>query len=324
MESGELPLNERTVLVVDEAGMVGTRQMAALVKATEAAGAKLVLVGEATQLQPIEAGGAFAALGERLGQAELTEIRRQREPWAREAVRSVATGDARAGLRAYAERGLLTVADDREGARTALIADWKAGGLQQADENLILTSTNRDATLLNRQAQAARREAGCLGAGTVRVGSETVHEGDRVLFTRNSRVYGVKNGSLGTVLTADAFRETLTARLDGSGDEVTVPLSRYQAVKLGYAVTTHKAQGITVENAFVLAGGAMQDRELSYVQLSRTRGETRLYTDRAEAGEGLADLSRQMSNSRQKELALTYRSSPANEQRGKLARKIHL
>lgn len=131
---------------------------------------------------------------------------------------------------------------------------------------------------------------------------QTLHEGDRVLFTRNSRIYGVRNGHLGTVETIDRTWNTLTARLD-EGERVTVPLSRYQDVKLGYAITTHKGQGVTVENAYALVGGAMQDRELSYVQMSRTRGETRLYTDRNEAGDDLTDLARQMSKSRQKELA---------------------
>ena len=77
-------------------------------------------------------------------------------------------------------------------------------------------------------------------------------------------------------------------------------------MKLGYAVTTHKSQGTTVQDTFILAGGAMQDRELSYVQASRARGNTRFYTDRIEAGEDLIELTRQMSQSREKDLALSY------------------
>jgi len=83
-----------------------------------------------------------------------------------------------------------------------------------------------------------------------------------------------------------------------------IPLSDFKNVSLGYAVTTHKAQGVTVDRAFVLLGGPMQDRELSYVQASRARTETRLYADRETAGDNLVDLTRAMQRSRPKILAL--------------------
>lgn len=299
-----LTLDGRTVLVVDEAGMVGTRQMARLLDAVERSGARLILVGDARQLQPIEAGGPFKALAAQVGAATLTQIRRQRDAWARQAVRDFAEGDAPAALRAYAERGLLSVAEDQEQARQNLIADWKERGCTQARDTLILTSTNYEAVILNRMAQAAREQAGLLGSRKVALHAVTLSTGDRVLFTQNSRLYRVKNGSLGTVETVDPVRNTLTARLD-EGDRVTIPLAHYPHVTLGYAITTHKGQGVTAENAYVLVGGPMQDRELSYVQMSRTRGETRVYTDREAAGKGLTELARQMSQSRQKELALT-------------------
>lgn len=303
LEREQYRLDEKSVLVVDEAGMIGTRAMARLVERVKEAGAKLVLVGDARQLQPIEAGGPFKAISETVGQAELTEIRRQREAWAREAVHAFAEGRAAEGLRAYAERGLLTVSEDRAGAIRAIVADWKANG-GQAEQNLILAATNQEARAINRLIQDERRRAGELGPARVTVGGETFQEGDRVLFTRNSRLYGVKNGTLATVEEIDNSHQTIRARLD-NGDRRTISLQRYEHIRLGYAVTTHKAQGATAENVFVLAGGPMQDRELSYVQASRARGETRIYTDQVSAGDGLASLARQMRVSHQKSLAST-------------------
>ena len=79
-------LSPGTVLIVDEAGMVGTRDLAALAEAARRADAKLVLVGDDRQLPEIAAGGAFRALAELLGAIELHDVRRQREGWDREAL----------------------------------------------------------------------------------------------------------------------------------------------------------------------------------------------------------------------------------------------
>jgi len=91
-------------------------------------------------------------------------------------------------------------------------------------------------------------------------------------------------------------------RLD-DGNTVTIPLLRYNDIQLGYAITAHKAQGATVENAYVLLGGRMQDRELSYVQLSRARGETRLFVQDGHDDRRLKSLVDAMSRSREKQLA---------------------
>ena len=82
-------------------------------------------------------------------------------------------------------------------------------------------------------------------------------------------------------------------RLDG-GQLLTVALATYDRndIRLGYCVTTHKAQGATVENAYVFSHGAMIDAQLAYVQASRARDKTRIYTTRDEAGPGLSDLAR--------------------------------
>jgi ATP-dependent exoDNAse (exonuclease V) alpha subunit len=301
LDDRRLSLNKNSVLVVDEAGMVGTRQMARLVQETERAGARLVLVGDARQLQAVEAGGAFKAISEKVGEAKLSTIRRQEETWSREAVHSFASGDARSGLKEFAKRGQLHVEANGEKAEEKLIKDWRGQGVEKPEENLILASTNLEAHSLNKKAQLERFSSGKLGESSVSVNSERLFSGDRVLFTKNSRLHSVKNGDLGEITSLDSKTHKLTAKLD-NGKTVRVQLDSYNNLKLGYAVTTHKAQGMTAKNTFILAGGSMQDRELSYVQVSRAKGKTEIYTSEAEAGENLTELSRQMSKSRQKEL----------------------
>ncbi|MDU0078394.1 AAA family ATPase, partial [Bacillus sp. IG2] len=81
-ENGRDLLKQGDVMIVDEAGMVSPQQMSRVLKAAESAGAKVVLVGDAMQLQPIQAGAAFRAITERIGFAELSDVRRQRQVWA--------------------------------------------------------------------------------------------------------------------------------------------------------------------------------------------------------------------------------------------------
>ena len=98
-------LPRRAVLVVDEAGMVSTRQLAELVDHAERRRAKLVLVGDHRQLAEIEAGGAFRALASRLPAIELTENRRQVDRWERDALELLRDGDPRVALQQYEEHG---------------------------------------------------------------------------------------------------------------------------------------------------------------------------------------------------------------------------
>ena len=298
---GTLSVDAKTVLVLDEAGMVGTRQMEEVVRCVRGAGGLVVLVGDARQLQPIEHGGPFAALGRLLGEAELVQILRQKEVWAREAVKDIASGCAGLAVREFARRGLFHVAADRDDACAELVRVWRDHGLKSPDSALIFAGTNREARDLNRLAQAERKLSGELGQPLAAVGGDLVHQNDRVLFARNSRAVGVMNGDLGTVLSLSAGN-LLVVRLD-TGRAVSVPLADYEHLRLGYALTAHKGQGVTCDRAFVLLGEEMQDLHLSYVQASRARTETHLFTDRVSAGEELSDLVRGMQSDRQKVLA---------------------
>jgi len=311
IEHGRRSFGRNTVLVIDEAGMVGTRQMSELVRVAKEAEAKLVLVGDERQLQPIDAGGPFRAIQEEIGVSRLTKIRRQREVWARDAVKDFAFGNARKGLEVYAEKGLLSIEDDRKLAQEKLLSDWSVQGIREPEKNLILAGSNAEVRELNQGAQEKRLQVGALGERALRRGEERFYVGDRIVFGRNSRLYGVRNGELGTVREIDRGGR-LSAELE-DGRRVSFSLEQYEHVRLGYAVTTHKAQGITVERAYVLAGGEMQDRELTYVQMSRARENTRIYIDREQAGENLRELTLAMERSRAKELAVRLKRQQHRE-----------
>lgn len=282
--------------------MIGTRHMEALVHRVTEAGSLLLCVGDSRQLQPIEHGGPFQAMASILGEARLETIVRQQDAWARDAVKDIALGRAGEAVSEFARRGLLYLEDQKEMATRTLIREWARVGVESPGTALIFAATNREAAELNRLAQAERSRANRLGEVSTGIGNEIVFVGDRVLFTRNARTFGVCNGDLGTVLGIHQPSRTLITALD-SGRTVAVPLDAYKHVRLGYAVTTHKGQGVTCEHSFVLLGADAQDLHLSYVQASRARVATKLFTDRLSAGEGLADLIRSMERERLKTLA---------------------
>src|SRR3954452_15014826 len=229
--------------------MVSSEQMARVVQAVERDGAKLVLVGDPEQLQPIQAGAAFRAIAERTGSVELEGIRRQRERWQREASLALGRQDTARGLAAYEQRGAIQFEATQADARAAAAADYLRDRAARSEGSRIaLAHTRADVQALNAGIRAGLKERGELrdeAPFEARVGARTFAAGDRVVFLENSRELGVKNGTLGTVLEARDGR--LTARLDEGGRAVTIAATGYDAVDHGYATRIHKAQGITVD-----------------------------------------------------------------------------
>ena len=149
-------------MVLDEAGMVGSRQMERIVSEVHERGAKLVLVGDAEQLQPIEAGAAFRAIAERVGYRELAGIRRQHEEWQREASRDFARGEPGRALELYHEHEAIHFAESRERAKDELIRLWGDDRAAQGAEkaSLILAHTRADVRDLNERARDILKERG--------------------------------------------------------------------------------------------------------------------------------------------------------------------
>ncbi len=317
-ERGFDKLGPRDVLVIDEAGMVGSKQLSRFITEADWAGAKIVLVGDPEQLQPIGAGAAFRAVAERVGMVELEGIRRQREGWQRAASVDFGRHRTAEGLAAYEQRGAIRFEATGEAARNAIVRDVMADMDSRPDgSRLVLAHRRVDVQDLNEAIRGVRLARGELAGEVVYQTTEGVRSfapGDRVLFRENNRDLGVKNGMLGTV--ERAAEGHLSIRLDstGVGRAVEVSMADYAAVDHGYATTIHKAQGATVDRAYVLASGSM-DRHLTYVAMTRHRDGVALYADRSEFSD-MGALTARLSRSQAKETTLGYDRAGYAQRRG--------
>ena len=309
-QSGRDMLTSRDVLVIDEAGMVGTRQMERVLSHAAEAGAKVVLVGDPQQLQSIEAGAAFRSIHDRHGGVEIETVRRQREDWQRDATRDLATGRTREAIHAYDRHDMVHEAQTREQARDDLIDRWDRDRRASPDASrIILTHTNAEVRELNEAARDRMRDAGDLGEDVrlkVERGERNFAAGDRVMFLQNERGLGVKNGTLGTIEQVSA--QSMTVQTD-DGRPIAFDLKDYDRIDHGYAATIHKAQGMTVDRTHVLATPGM-DAHGSYVALSRHRDGMDLHYGRDDFA-SQDKLVNTLSRDRAKDMATDY--NPAQD-----------
>jgi conjugative relaxase-like TrwC/TraI family protein len=304
LERGQERLDARTVLVVDEAGMLGSRKLTRLLDHAEQAGAKVVLVGDDRQLAAIDAGGGFRALRLRLGASELTENRRQQQAWEREALELVRSGLVDEAVAAYRAHDRVVAAESKPAATLALLQDWWAAWQEterhSAQDVIVLAARRGEVDRLNTACQELLAARGRLGPQRLQVEDRQLAVGDRVVCGKNViKQLGVANGTRGTITALDPEARTLTLRLDDKeAKEVTLPgwyldgrqrSERNRRVDLAYATTGHRSQSLTKWRALVRLTGT-EDTNWLYVQLSRARHTTTLYPVVGPEPQGPAEL----------------------------------
>lgn len=269
-------LDDSTVLVVDEAAMVGTRKLARLLAHAKAGGAKVVLVGDPCQLPEIEAGGTFAGLQDRLGATHLRDNRRQSGEWERATLAELRAGDPDRALDEYIGHDRVHHAATDDGVRDRLVDEWM-NARAQGDDVLMVAARLGDVDDLNRRARSMLWDESAIGDDQVVLGGRPFAERDQVLALRNDYQLGLLNGTRALVERIDTSRrEMILTTTDRT--RLVVPFAYAEAGHLahGYATTIHKAQGATVDRCYILADDTLT-REHAYTALSRGRYGNELF-----------------------------------------------
>ncbi len=297
LENGALRLDERTVLLVDEAGTADDLAMLKLLAAVDVAGAKAVVVGDYRQLDAVGAGGGLEALVRRHhpAVAVLDENIRQHLPGERRALEQLRAGKVTAAIGWYQETGRIVTAPTRFDALEAAVDAWDADR-RAGREACLLAWRRRDVAALN---QLGRER--CIAAGDVYGPEVSAHDGKS--FAIGDRVVTLAPSGDGRYVTSDrgvvsrVERDALTVRFD-DGRTVVLAGEELAADRLdhSYATTVHRMQGATVDRAHVFADGG--GRELAYVAMTRARESSHVYVVADYQDQAVDDLTREWSTER--------------------------
>ncbi|MFZ2537326.1 MAG: AAA family ATPase, partial [Oscillospiraceae bacterium] len=312
---GQIELNNKSAVMIDEAGMIGTRTMHKLLKLSEQTGCKLILMGDPKQLNAIEAGPSMAILMKHAPNSRIAKIRRQDEEWARVMVTNLANGETSAGLKALDEKGGIKIAKNRDDVLKMAVDDWKAStnelkwtpkNAEDKDKSLIMIAVkNQDVFRLNNAAREYLKAAGLISKVDITVRCQAIeHQGDGVNmnFSVGDRIVLRKNELKdGIINREEALLTKIDPMEDGSynfhmiksnGDKEILNTKKYVddkgdfAATNGYAVSMYSSQGMTVRRSFVVADGMGQ--RYSYVGLSRHKEQTTLYANKQSLKETFA------------------------------------
>ncbi|WP_157001554.1 MobF family relaxase [Agromyces laixinhei] len=271
------------LVIVDEASLAGTLALDRVSALAAAAGAKVLLVGDYAQLQSVDAGGAFAMLvHDRPDAPELVDVHRFVHDWEKAASLSLRRGDE-ASVDRYFAHDRVREGDTEEMADAAYLA-WRADA-RAGRVSVLISDSNEAVAALNERARTDSILDGRVDAlheVTLHDGTRTA-AGDTIITRRNDRRLRagrawVRNGDRWTVLAVHR-NGALDVRRQGRrwGTSTFLPAGYVaEHVELGYAVTAHRAQGLTTDTAHVVVARGMT-RENLYVAMTRGRDANTAY-----------------------------------------------
>jgi conjugative relaxase-like TrwC/TraI family protein len=294
-----LALKERKVVILDEAGMTEDADLLRLVAHVEAAGAKLILVGDHRQLGAVGPGGALGAVVARPPDAvhALSENRRQADPAERDILGELRNGHAARAVDWYANRGRIRAVADRGDALQATVNAW-AADVAAGREVGLYAWRRANVAELNTLARAWMERSGRLtGPEILCPGGAAYRAGDRVIALAPDHENGLVTSQRGVVAAVEPDTDVVLVRTDdGRLVRLTGEQTGADRLGYGYATTVHRAQGATVDTAHLFADGG--GRELAYVAMSRARSSTTAWVVADDAGQAVEDLTRDWSTAR--------------------------
>ena len=323
LEKGSKSLDNKSVLVIDEAGMVDTKLLAKLTNAAEQAGSKVIMVGDSQQLQAIGAGGVFEAVADKVGKAELTEIYRQNSDNDKKSLQALRKGDAKSFLSHMKSEDRLHITKRTATAHKQMSNTFIESNADMKDK-IMIAGRRADVASLNKMARQQLKQQGKLQVETSFKDSKEknmkVAIGDRLRVLKNNKQLGISNGDLATVsdININDNGDTILGIETDAGKQIEINTSDYNDLTHGYCITAHASQGATVAEAYIYSS-SFNSKEMAYVQGSRHEEHSEIFASEQEIGE-LAEkqLERAMKRTTEKQTALErYEEIQAETQENK-------
>ncbi|MEI6187464.1 MAG: AAA family ATPase [Alphaproteobacteria bacterium] len=288
-------LAKNSLIVVDEAAMVGNDDYEELLRVAASNRCNVILSGDERQLSSINRGGMFTSFAKSLGFYELSDIRRQKVAWGKEVASAFARGDTKGGLAVLLEHKRLLSSANKIAAIEALLNKWH-GSEERLDDKLIIAVKNSDVDIINAGARALLKSAGVLNGteyvvknqdnknnkdnkdykndSDINSNSPSFMAGDRIVFKKSNKALGINNGDFASLesLNPTSFK----AKLD-NGKDIEFNPNEFSDFKHGYASTIYKAQGASIKDVYVFHDGFSTNRN-TYVAMSRHVKDLHVFT----------------------------------------------
>jgi len=278
VDSGKIQLNDKSIIIVDEAGMVGSEQLGRVMQLCETYGCRSVMVGDVYQLDAVAYGSAFDKLSNVFGVSSLTQIKRQEIKWQNDASIAMSTHNIEGGLDAYNEHGNILFEKNQLDAIDVIAARVREDRQQGKGDAIVIARKNDDRITLNKKIRedliadgvvSSEEQSFVLNKKGRRIDIAT---GDRIMFMSPNKAIGVKNGTSGKItgIGADSIY------IESDGKTIQVPRESDLDLDLAYAVTIHKSQGQTIQRSYFLADKDMNANQV-YVAMTRHKRDAILY-----------------------------------------------
>jgi len=270
--NGRFELLKNSLLVIDEAGMVGNDDYLELLRVASSFKCNVILAGDERQLSSVQRGGMFEVFSEKFGSTSLLNIKRQDSAWGKSVAMAFSEGAVRTGVGILDTHDRIISSDDKISSMETLLLDWSRS-TEELENKLIIAVKNKDVDALNQGARQHLKASQYLMGKEIAVGANYYMKNDRILIKQTNKELGLTNGDLAEIIYVSKERFTIE---NAQGKEISFDPSKYSGFSYGYATTVFKAQGQSINDVFVLHDGFATIRN-SYVALSRNIKELNLY-----------------------------------------------
>lgn len=280
LHNAKFELPTESLLVVDEAGMIGNDDYQELLRVAATRNCQIILAGDERQLASVQRGGMFEVFAEKYGSSTILDIRRQSTDWGKAVAMAFASSEVRTGIAVLEQENRINWQSDANESMQVLLTDWYKSSYQLKD-TIILAVANKDVTALNHGARQYLKAAGVFTGQEIAVAGNHYLQGDRILITKSSKELGLINGDLATIIHASSEKFIIKTAAD---KELSFNPAEYHGFRHGYATTIFKAPGASIKDVYLFHNGFAGLRN-SYVALSRNIHELNLYVNKASTAE---------------------------------------